>query len=134
MWAHYSDKHRGLCLGFRVPSNKCRRVDYSAERLPFPKVPILADAEALLFTKYKNWQYEREIRMWATLQDHEAGLYFADFGTALRLASVIVGARCAVSDGELRKALGTQASKVKVVKARASFLRFEIVGTEAPSL
>jgi hypothetical protein len=134
MWAHYSDKHRGLCLRFQVPRNKCRRITYTAERLPFPKAPTWADAEALLFTKYKNWEYEQEIRMWATLEDQESGLYFADFDTTLRLASVIVGARCTVSDGDLREALGTQASEVRVVKARASFLRFEIVGTEGPSL
>jgi hypothetical protein len=128
MWAHYSDKHRGLCLGFQVPRNKCRRIRYTAERLPFPKVPTRADAEALLFTKYKNWEYEQEMRMWARLEDQEAGLYFADFDPALQLSSVIVGARCEISDVDLSKALGAQANKVRLVRSRASFIRFEIVG------
>jgi hypothetical protein len=25
IWAHYSDKHRGLCLGFEIPDEKCLR-------------------------------------------------------------------------------------------------------------
>src|SRR6266481_5957729 len=41
IWAHYSDKHRGLCLGFEIPSEvekvRTKRVDYICDPLPFPK-------------------------------------------------------------------------------------------------
>ena len=32
-WAHYADKHKGLCLGFDVASSLCIKVDYKDERL-----------------------------------------------------------------------------------------------------
>lgn len=28
IWAHYSDKHKGLCLGFEIPENVGTRVTY----------------------------------------------------------------------------------------------------------
>ena len=31
--AHYSDKHRGVCLGFDIPDNKGRKVDYMSDCL-----------------------------------------------------------------------------------------------------
>jgi hypothetical protein len=39
IWAHYSDKHRGLCLGFEIPDEKCQRVRYVARRLTLPAKP-----------------------------------------------------------------------------------------------
>ena len=129
IWAHYSDKHRGICLGFEIPGDKdlCKRVNYRADRLPFPAALTLADAEAMLFTKYSNWKYEQEIRMWAQLKDPEDGLYFYDFDETLRLVAVIVGARCTLSRSDLTEALGTLAKDVTLIKARPGFLRFEIV-------
>ncbi len=35
-WAHDSDKHKGVCLGFEIPDEKCKKVNYVANRLPFP--------------------------------------------------------------------------------------------------
>src|ERR1700686_4228556 len=90
MWAHYSDKHRGICLGFEIPVDKdlCKRVNYIGDRLPFPASLTVGVAEAMLFTKYNSWKYEEEIRMWATLEDEENGLYFYDFDETLRLVTV----------------------------------------------
>ena len=28
LWAHYSDKHRGSCLGFEIPAVQTKKVDY----------------------------------------------------------------------------------------------------------
>jgi len=129
MWAHYSDRHRGICLKFKIPGDKdlCERVTYRADRLPFPEGLTLADAKAMLFTKYSNWEYEQEIRMWAQLKDRENGLYFYDFDETLRLVAVIVGARCTLSRSDLTAALGTSAKGVRLTKARPGFQRFEIV-------
>ena len=33
-WAHYADKHRGLCLGFDVVDSFLAEVKYKEERLP----------------------------------------------------------------------------------------------------
>jgi hypothetical protein len=127
IWTHYSDKHKGLCLGFEIPDGVARRVDYVAKRLPFPATPTLADAEALLFTKYINWKYEQEIRVWTALNDSEQGFYFAPFGEMLRLVQVIAGARCQLSEKEIVQALGHLVKETGVTKARAGFSAFEIV-------
>lgn len=73
IWAHYSDKHKGLCLGFEIPGDSqiTRAVEYVSERLPFPDPPTLADSYAMLFTKFKHWAYEQEIRVWVQLNDKE---------------------------------------------------------------
>ena len=33
LWAHYAEKHKGLCLGFDVPLEACQKVRYSETRL-----------------------------------------------------------------------------------------------------
>lgn len=130
IWAHYSDKHRGLCLGFEIPDEKCSRVRYVVSRLPFPARLALADAEKLHSTKYINWKYEQEIRVWAALNESEGGLYFAPFGEMLELVRVIAGARCSLAEDKIVEALGSLAEDIKIVKARAGFKEFEIVKDE----
>ena len=33
LWAHYADNHKGLCLGFDIQAEYCRKVHYSETRL-----------------------------------------------------------------------------------------------------
>lgn len=106
------------------------KVRYKAKRLPFPKKITLQDihvSQAMLFTKYRKWEYEREIRVFAELNDQEDGLYFREFDDILRPVEVIAGATCTVSKAEIRQALGTLKKAVMLVKARAGFKRFAIV-------
>lgn len=44
IWAHYSDKHRGLCLGFEIPDKYATRVNYVIDRLQFPEHLEIAHA------------------------------------------------------------------------------------------
>jgi hypothetical protein len=127
LWAHYADKHKGLCLAFDVPEEACKAVNYEKRRLKLPARPLLPDAEALIFTKYVNWQYEQELRIWASLNTCDNGLYFADFGPILRLKKVIAGARCSLPERQIAAAIGPLSDEVIVMKARAGFKEFEIV-------
>ena len=127
IWAHYADKHKGLCLGFEAPDDRARQVKYVSKRLPFPLTPKPANATAMLFTKYRSWSYEREIRIWAELNDVEDGLYYAEFGDTLRLVEVIVGARSPLARSDITLALGPLKNQVTLIKARAGFTEFEIV-------
>jgi hypothetical protein len=141
VWAHYSDKHRGLCLGFEVPeidgnpeSDECHPVTYVPQPLQFPAdFADLPDSERfaivqrVLFTKYKNWAYEEEIRLWAPLQNEENGIHFLEFDEKLQLVEVILGARSKVTEDSINGALGVLAAKVKIIKARAAYDRFEMV-------
>src|SRR5271155_4121200 len=84
IWAHYSDKHKGLCLGFEIPEmngdpkNDAGYVKYVQHLSPFPlNFENMPDSEhdsfarSVLFTKYKDWAYEKEIRVWADLANQD---------------------------------------------------------------
>ncbi len=127
IWAHYSDKHKGLCLGFEVPKALGRKVRYKKRRLPFPEHQVLS-SEPMLFTKFANWAYEKEVRCFRPLVESakSGDLYFMNFGDDLKLVEVIAGARCKVTESELRNAI-KPLEGVKLTKARAGFRRFEVV-------
>ncbi len=81
-----------------------------------------------MFTKFKHWEYEKEIRIWGTLGKPEKGIHFAPFDPkTLRLVEVIKGAESTVPTAEIVNALGSLAKRVKISKARAAYDRFEMV-------
>lgn len=126
IWAHYSDKHRGLCLGFEIPDACGTRVHYKRNRLPRSEKLELRHATAWIYTKYENWKYEEEIRCCTTLEEKVDGLYFMNFGESLKLVQVIAGARCELTETAIQDAV-KPLNDVEVIKARPGFQRFEIV-------
>jgi hypothetical protein len=129
LWAHYAEKHQGVCIGFEVPegNEQFHKVEYVSKRLPFPKSPTLTDTKIILFTKFDSWEYEQEIRVFLALNDPEDGLYFKEFDETLRPVMVIAGSRCKLPKREITQALGGLEKQVEVIKARAGFTNFEIV-------
>jgi hypothetical protein len=140
IWAHYSDKHRGLCLGFKIPkvkndpeTDESRRVTYVTRPLKFPanfenlpEAKRLAIVQKILFTKFVKWEYEKEIRIWAPLQHEENGLYYLEFDEKLQLAEVFIGAKCLLPKSAVERALGSFASNIKIKKVRAAYDRFKM--------
>jgi hypothetical protein len=135
LWSHYAASHAGLCLGFHVPDDHLHLVSYSRRRVVLETEQLkkhAIDKAALmnfLFTKYAHWRYEAEARRFIDLKDsaREGGLYFAEFGNQLRLASVMVGAQSAVTRRNLTDALGNLAPGVETRKARLAFGTFRVV-------
>lgn len=130
LWAHYADKHQGLCIGFELKKERYKRVEYVPKRLPFPKSFSSEDtgvAKVILYSKYDSWKYEKEIRVFVSLEDQENGLYYADFGAMLRPFAVIAGARCKLTKTEIINALEPLEKQVELIKARPGFTKFEIV-------
>jgi len=136
IWAHYGDKHKGLCLGFDIPPEtekaKTKRVDYISSPLPFPADLRALDTESqnsvaqkMIFTKYRNWEYEHEIRTWTDLEED-----FFNFCAELTLVEVIIGAGSTLPRGEIERALRSVADNVVVKKARAAHDKFEMVEDE----
>jgi hypothetical protein len=135
-WAHYADRHKGICLGFDVSGGreKFGQVKYRTTRFPFPP-PERRDREfswSLLSTKSKDWAYEKEWRVFLELKDsvwnEGAGrmLYFADFGTELVLKDVILGATCKTSVSEVLQAVRGYAETVRIARMHLSCSRFEL--------
>jgi hypothetical protein len=133
-WAHYADRHKGICLGFDVSGSqgKFRPVQYVTERFPFPEKPDESFSWNLLSTKSKAWEYEREWRVFVALKDgvwnESAGrvLYFADFGPELVLKEIILGASSKTPVSDVIQAMHGYAETVRVSRMRLSCDRFEL--------
>lgn len=134
-WAHYADRHKGLCLGFEIGDSYLEAVKYVSERLDFQidkpwqmdkTDPRLNDC---FLTKYDHWSYEEEVRLFGDLgsPDRKTGLYFSPFGKRMSLVEVVVGHASDVTKRELIKCLGSQSTGIKMYKVRPAFRRFAMV-------
>lgn len=127
MWGHYASKHTGLCLGFDVASELVAQVKYSRRRLSKNSHIDEVLAQRLLTTKFSQWSYEKEYRLFVSLEESEEDLYYMNFSHDLSLKQVIVGPRSGVSRRELSLALGPLDESVSCFKARAAFREFKVV-------
>jgi hypothetical protein len=133
-WAHYADRHKGMCLGFDVSGGmgKFGRVKYKTHRILFPEKLDEPFSWKLLSTKSKVWAYEKERRVFVELKDGvwnegaDRMLYFADFGPELVLRDVILGATSKISVSEVLQAMQGYAETVRIARMRLSCSRFEI--------
>ncbi|MGF6708781.1 DUF2971 domain-containing protein [Pseudomonas frederiksbergensis] len=134
-WAHYADRHKGLCLGFDVPCDFVGDVRYTARRIQFGakskdmKEGFAKQAADIFMTKYKHWSYEEEVRMLGDLRapDPESGLYFIGFGESLVLKEVVVGSRSNLLRKDVNDALGALHDQVDVFQVRAAFRSYKMV-------
>jgi hypothetical protein len=140
MWAHYAEKHYGICLGFDVASDVddpvVRQVEYNPERVKF-----MLDREkeifgidqhfihTMLYTKAHEWAYEKEWRVIANLEERDEanGFYYVDFGPQLVLREVILGCRNPTPVGRIAKLVRKNGASVKIWKVRPGFQEFEMV-------
>lgn len=118
LWSHYADNHRGVAfeVDYLIEPEKLHKVHYSddrpvfdANRLHHPDglneylKPLI---EKMIYQKSPGWSYEREYRVHVALDDCEAasGLYFKPIPDDF-LTRVILGFRCPLEEGYIRKAL-----------------------------
>ena len=128
LWAHYADKHRGICLGFdlNVGGDMARAVDYVEGRLPWQEPPTEEFTLNLLWTKFAGWQYEDEVRAFMTREEEEDRRYFIHFGDRLKLQEIIVGHRCCIERVEISAAMARYPEPVPIIKARLSRTTFNV--------
>ncbi len=142
-WSHYADNHRGICLGFDIHDNLLQEVDYVTERVECTLADIQKSSDkethknlihVMMTTKYVDWRYEQEVRVFSMLKNENDGLFFQNFDQDLVLREIIVGARSDVSRADIAQALGANVQGIDVCKARLGFNRFEIVKNQDGSL
>ena len=134
-WSHYADRHRGVCLGFDVTGEpgKFGKVDYVTEKFQTPQRPDQNYMWRCISTKFACWKYEREWRVFITLNDGVwnecAGrnLYFADFGSELRIRHVILGAS---NTTPVREVFDLVASDVRVSRVHLADASFDLTLTD----
>lgn len=99
MWAHYAEKHKGVCLVFEVNKVNLYNVKYSTKLLRFDNSRNLGlgDAEKIASTKYYKWSYEREYRKFVKFDlakfDEITKCYFESFSEDIKLVEVILGCK-----------------------------------------
>ena len=126
-WAHYANRHRGLCLGFDVPRNCLEKVEYVEDRVSHDGLLDEDSVFALLKTKHVHWEPEDEYRAFVSLEEEEDGLFFSPFSKNLELREVIVGANSSVTRKQIENRIGISSGEVKMFKVRASFRKFKMV-------
>jgi hypothetical protein len=140
MWGHYADNRKGVCLGFDVADVWPKQISYEPERLKHlikigePAGGLTHESlEQVLTTKYQQWAYEEEWRLFLNLKDKDPinGEYYIDIGPELILREIILGARCKAPVGSFRKLVGKVDHSVTVIKARPAFESFTMVRQKA---
>lgn len=135
MWAHYGDKHNGMCLGFEIEEGPhLTKIDYVSKRLSSPidfSKPLGGiDQEMLtkcLNVKHSGWKYEKEYRLRVALNDMRDGIYYLPFNSGIELREVIIGARSSLSIVDVIEAVGKEPeANVKIWTARAAHGAFNM--------
>ncbi len=142
LWSHYSDRHRGLCLGFDVPDKLLMSVTYTRERTTSEKLfsndqsVKEREMKRLLRTKFSHWRYENEVRWFVRLEDKDPhnGHYFFEFSNEMKIKQILVGAEASISRRKVEKALGDKSAQVERFKTRAAFWTFRVVRNQKQSL
>ena len=124
LWAHYGDKHRGICLGFEaLPGETCKQVCYVAA--PIRQRQLTQEfMTQILFTKYAGWAYEEEIRCYVTREEEDNGLYYFNFSEGLKLREVIIGQRSCIERSQVSVALTGYSEPVEISKAYLALTDF----------
>jgi hypothetical protein len=141
MWAHYAEKHYGVCLGFAVEQTVLSQVVYTDGKIDVDLGPHLPSGglsrellQKVILTKSTAWEYEREWRVLGGLKkpDPSNGLYYIEFGKQVELRAVIIGHRCAWTPGRVAAMIdGHVTAPVRIWKAHPAFGRFAMVEQRA---
>ena len=127
LWSHYADSHRGICLGFEIEEQSIFPVSYVSRRTSLSLPPTQDTIKQLLFTKYRDWSYEEELRGWFRLEERDAtGHYFYSFDQKVQLREVIVGPLCDTPKAAIDTALNGYERRIQVFKARLAFTTFRV--------
>ena len=136
-----ADKHRGVCLGFEVPDQNLLQISYVASPLELQRElekqmlehGTVGDeiSRKLLTTKFTDWGYEKEVRMFVKSSEtyEELGLRFYQFDDELVLKKVVIGPRSADLAKSINAAIQPQDGEVGVIATSLAFDSFRVIST-----
>ncbi|KPH05970.1 DUF2971 domain-containing protein [Rhizobium acidisoli] len=136
-WAHYADRHRGMCLGFDIPDPFLTPVVYRSRLLKADMIAMNGSDDKqwefykkVLSTKYAHWKYENEVRLFIRIDEQDTmikGLFFKAFDREMDLKEVIVGHRSELLRRDLVDAIGENAASVRLRRGRLAFNSYRVV-------
>lgn len=149
MWAHYADNHKGVCLKFEVREDDCFDITYPESMGKFvedklknrslaSKLAVLCncrlpekDLIKILTTKFNEWSYEKETRVFIPLKDEkdlDNGVQYENFNEGLQLKQVILGINNQINRVKLQDFLERNyQEKVEIYNAEVSPNEFKVV-------
>lgn len=88
----------------------------------------------ILTTKFADWRYEDEVRVFVELQDRDAktGLYHKDFGADISSKEIIVVPKCHFSVSDLKNIHTKYYGEVKAMPSRWAFRTFKAIERKVP--
>ncbi|KAB2310430.1 DUF2971 domain-containing protein [Betaproteobacteria bacterium SCN2] len=135
LWSHYGDRHKGVALEFDINEDIINEVSYKPDRLLLNIGNKLSsggldenDMDCILKTKFKQWEYEEEVRVFIRLNDsqEEDGLHFYSFEDGVTLVGIIHGPLCQLKEREISAVL-PKGHSLQLTKARLAFKSFSVV-------
>jgi hypothetical protein len=136
LWGHYADRHTGIALGFEISSEYLTQMHYTNQRVKITfdektrrVVNGMAITDKLIRTKFEDWRYEDEYRMFVSLSEcvQEGSHYFCEFSSAFNLQEVILGMNCDIPIEQIRKLLAKDLSAARIKKAGLHFSKFKVI-------
>lgn len=142
LWGHYAEKHTGVALGLEIPDPLLAKVIYAktpvrihSGRRDDSKLFSEKMINRLLRTKFYDWRYEVEMRLFVQLDYSagESGLYFHNFSDNFQLREVVLGPRCELPIGGVRRLIEDLEPEVEVIKSRIAYSSFRVIKDRAAS-
>lgn len=133
-WAHYAQKHKGVCLGFDIYEDLCMPVTYVSERINIDDLIRSGASEeeiffAMISTKFDHWRYEDEVRFPVHFKKSKPcdEMVFYKIGPVLKLKQVILGCDSDFTKSEVLEAIGGCGEGVEILKVRPDYKKFKMV-------
>lgn len=128
-WAHYANKHEGICFGFEIPDKRLKKVKYVDERLSLSIRMTKAEFRELFLTKFSHWSYEEEYRVFLDLTEQEGRFYYEKFSKEMILKQVIIGVKSSITKKNVKDAFGDE--KIEIFRVKSDFKSFSMVRDQA---
>lgn len=133
LWSHYGDRHKGVALEIDADDEMILHITYQKQRKGINKGELREylpeDFEiALLTTKFKQWEYEDEARIFLLKNDvyKDGQLYFYDFDDKIKLTGIITGSLCSLDENTIKSNL-PKSKTLHFIRSRLAYRTFDIV-------
>lgn len=104
MWAHYANNHKGYCIKYCFSDSfiqteerrttRFREINYPDRDVPFNLNSSSINTDQALCTKFKDWEYENEVRLITYIPDIKGDYLSVPLDKDSYIESVYFGYRC----------------------------------------
>lgn len=135
LWSHYADRHKGIALVLEADNSIIQKVTYQKSKIRIDERKMIDTgmspgslALRLLTTKYEQWSYEEEARIFINPDEirYKNDLPFYDFDSQIRVTGLVLGPLCNLSRRQISESLNV-GDNLRLTKARLGIQHFNVV-------